>query len=410
MDQANAPQTPPPLTPETVKATPAQELPHLVVGEEKRSKVGVFGIVVLSLLLLGLPLGIYLVGQRTQLSPQAAVITVTPEIVSGIFMESKLTSSSDTLIPVDIYVKSPLDNINLVNSQFKFDPALVSIEKIATSSAELPQTPAFNKWIESTFDNTKGTAAIIAGTPNPGLKSDSEGKLFLATLYLRPKQTGAAILQIDPNSELLRNSDNVNLFKTGNDLVLNLANVSESTPSASPRRGAEEPIIVITSPVAAQNYSYFKQLDILWSGFDVDRISQINLFVNGEKLGVVGQNIEASEGKFSWQPQQTLALHYIQPANTYEIEVIGISRNGAVAQARTGPFGILGTETVAGGIPGGATFEQNQLTVTDASRALSGYLVEPLKDASLDLNKDGVINDLDLFLIKQNMIMRGIIK
>ena len=423
MDPAHTPkppQTPP--APQVVSAAPVkpgarpvvQELPHLVVGEEKRSKFGIFGIVVLSLLLLGLPVGIYLVSQRTQLSPQAAVIPVAPEVVSGIFMESKLTSGADQAIPVDLYVKSPLDDINLVNSQIKFDPNLVSIERIATNSAELNQVGAFNKWVEVNFDNEKGAAVIIAGTPNPGVKTAGEEKLYLATMYIKPKKDGAAILQVGAGSEILRNSDSINIFKTGNDLALNLTRVSnvESTPSATPRNQSrnEESLLVITSPASAQNYSYFKPLDILWSGFNVDRISQINLYVNGEKLGTVGQNIEASEAKFTWQPKETLGLHYIQPSNTYEIEIVGISEDGEVAQTRTGPFGIMGTEEVTGSVPSGASFAQNQLTVMDVSRLLAGYLTEPLKDASLDLNKDGVLNDLDLFLIKQNMLLRGVIK
>jgi hypothetical protein len=81
-----------------------------------------------------------------------------------------------------------------------------------------------------------------------------------------------------------------------------------------------------------------------------------------------------------------------------------------VAQTRTGPFGIIGTEAVSGSVPSGASFNQNQLKVTDVSRLLAGYLVEPLKDASLDLNKDSVLNDLDLYLMKQNMLLRGVIK
>lgn len=391
-----------------------QELPHLVVEEPKRSKVGIVGVVVLSLLLLGLPVGIYLVSQRTQLSPQAAVIPVAPEVISGIFMESKLTSGAGEAIPVDLYVKSPVDNINLVSSQIKFDPLLVSIERIATNSAELNQVGAFNKWVEVNFDNDKGAAVVIAGTPTPGVKTSGEEKLYLATMYVKPKKDGAAILQVAPNSEIFRNSDSMNIFKTGNDLALNLTRVSavESTPSATPRTQSrnEEPLLVVTSPVSAQNYSYFKPLDILWSAFNVDRISQINLYVNGEKLGTIAQNLEASEAKFSWQPKETLGLHYIQPSNTYEIEVVGVSEDGEVAQIRTGPFGILGTENVTGSVPTGASFAQNQLTVTDVSRLLAGYLIEPLKDASLDLNKDGALNDLDLYLMKQNMLLRGVVR
>lgn len=418
MDPVHTPQTPqapPPLTPKNVKAPVVQELPHLVVGEEKRSKIGLFAIIVLSILLLGLPVGIYLVSQRTQLVPQAAVVPVEmPERAAGIFMESKLTSASSQMIPVDVYIKSSIDDINLVNAKIKFDPGLLALERIATNSAEVNQKPSFNKWVEVSFDNAQGSAEIIAGVPAPGLKTSGDEKLYLATIYLKPKRDGTAILQIDSGSEIFRNSDNVNIYRTGNDLALNLNKpVSDSTSSAIPKASIkknEEPLIVVISPRGGANYSYFKEVGILWSSFNVDRISQVNLLVNGEKLGAIGQNIGAQEGKFSWAPKSSLGVPYVQPANSYEIEVIGVSEDGEVARATSGLFGIVGTEEVKGFVPSGVNFEQNQLQVSDISRALTNFVTEPLLEASLDLNKDGIINDLDIYLIQLNLRLRGIIK
>ncbi len=127
-------------------------------------------------------------------------------------------------------------------------------------------------------------------------------------------------------------------------------------------------------------------------------------------MGPIAENLEAKEGRFSWLPNEVLALPYIQPTNTYEIEIVGVSKEGVVARVISAPFGILGTEEVSGAAPNPESFSQNQLNVSDVSRALSNYLVLPLKDGSLDLNKDEVVNELDLFLIRQNLILRGIIK
>lgn len=397
-----------------------QELPHLVVDEPKRSKWAITGIAVLSLMLLAVPVGIFLVSRPTQLAPQAATVAKPQELSAGIFLESKLSPESrGGIIPVDVYVKSPVDPINLVNAQIEFDPNLINIDKIATNGAEVANASVFNKWIEVSKD--LGNVEIIAGLPTPGIvnsgSNPNEERTYLATLYLTPKAIGDAVLQISPNSQLLRNSDNQNIFKSGSDLVLNLTSiVSEATssaaviPSTGKSVGNDHPIIVITDPVTASNYSYFKPVEIIWSSFNVSSISQINLFINGESFGPISQSIDASKGKFTWQPQESLALPYIQLSNTYQIEIIGASKTGETVKTLSGPFGIVGTEDVAGGLPDPQAFSQNQLTISDASRILSNYLVSPPKDKSLDLNNDNVINGLDFYLLRQNLLGRGLIK
>ncbi len=421
MDAATSPKNPDLqtnnlLTSKPVSSPVAAELPHLVVGEEKRSKLGMFGIVILSILLLGIPLGIYLVSQRTQLVPEAAYIAAPSagDSPAGIFMESKLTSGDDPVIPVDVFVKSSMDHINLVNAEISFNPELLKVERLATSSAELNQVSPFNKWIEADFDNSKGVVNLLAGVANPGIRSSGNDKFYIGTIYFKPIKTGSVILQVSDRSEIFRNSDNINIYRSGNDLALNLSNVeAEATVSARPRvspKNNQEPLVVVTNPRGGANYSYFKDIEVVWSSFNVDRISQINLYINGEKFGTIAQNIEASEGKYNWLPQTSLGVPYIQPANSYEIEIIGFSKAGEVVRATSGVFGIQGTTEVSGVVPAGPSFEQNQLGVNDISRALSSFLTDPITDASLDLNKDGLINDLDIYLIKLNLIFRGIIK
>jgi hypothetical protein len=419
MDQPSTPVSPQTPQAPTNQKRVTQGLPHLVVDEPKRGIFGTLGIIVLSLMLLGIPIGIFLVSQRTDVTPEAAVEEKLPEVISGIFLESKLSlESSGGIIPVDVYVKSPIDQINLVNAQISFNPSFITVDKIATGAAELNLPQVFNKWIEVHSDNTKGRISIISGLPNPGLRTGSGGeKAYLATLYLKPVAKGTAVLQVTPDSLILRNSDNNNIFKTGNDLALSLTDViTEATSSASPKPAGkdeklkEEPLLVITSPLTAANYSYFKPIEINWSSFNVDMISQINLYINNDLLGPIAQNLQAEEGQYSWQPKETLALPYIQLTNIFRIELIGISKDGAVAKTISAPFGILGTEEVTGTSPNPEAFSKNQLTVLDASRALSNYLVLPLKDKSLDLNKDEAINELDLFLIRQNLLMRGVVR
>lgn len=391
-----------------------QQLPHLVVDEPKRSPWAFAGIAVLSLMVLSIPVGLFLVQQRTQIAPQAAVATPQPEAATGIFLESKLSpEAKGGIIPVDVYIKSAVDSINLVEARLQFDPDLLEIEKIATSAAELGKPIIFNKWLEVKSDNLTGEAVIIAGLPNPGIMTQGqpEEKVYLATLHLRPKSAGSAVLQPTSDSGIFRNSDNQNIFQTGSDLVLNLIGpVGDTSPDRISKTGNNEPLIVITGPVTASNYSYFKPVDINWSSFNVDRIAQINLLINGEVFGPIAQNLEANLGQFFWQPQDSLPVAYIQLANTYQIEITGVSKNGEVTKTSTGPFGILGLEEVTGSTPNWETFSQNQLSINDASRLLSGYLVLPLQEKALDFNRDDVINELDFFLLRQNLVGRGVIK
>jgi len=391
------------------------ELPHLVVGDTRRGIFGTLGIIALSVALLGIPLGIYLISQRTQASPQAAVSPATPEVVSGIFLESKLSLDSGEGVPVDVYIKSPIDAINLVDAKIKFDPTLLKVERIATGSGEFEEQSLFNKWIEVGFDNDQGDISIISGLATPGVRSQGAGgdKIYLATLHLKSQKPGTAILQVTSESQLLRNSDNNNIFITGNDVALNLVSTSiQASASASLKsdQSDKEPVIVITNPIPSSNYSYFKTMDINWSSFNASRISQINLYVNDEILGPIAQNLDAQDGQFVWNPSDTLALPYIQLSNSFRIEITAVSEDGKVTKVASGPFGILGTQDVQGSPPSSEVFSQNQLGITDVSRLLSNYLVLPLKDLSLDLNKDEVVNELDLFLIRQNLLQRGVIK
>lgn len=390
------------------------ELPHFVEEAPKRSKWAITGILVLSLMVLTIPVGIYLVGQRTQLAPQAAVFNnPEPQVTNTIILESKLNPENNGLVPVDIYVKSGTDTFNLVNAQIKYDPNLLAVDKIATNAAELGHEAIFNNWLEVTNDNVSGRAKVIAGLPNPGaFTPNQDQKLYLGTLYLRPKASGSAVVQVAPESQILRNSDNQNIFQSGRDLVLNLSGAVTISPEPSkkPAPSASLPLIVITSPAAATNYSFFKPIEVVWSAFNVDKIPQINLLINGQIFGPIAQNLDAKTGKYTWQPQSTLAVAFIQLSNIFQIEITGVSKTGEEVKSVSAPFGIIGQDSVSGSTPSAEIFAQNQLTIDDASRQLSDYLVTPLADPALDLNKDGVINGLDFYLLRQNLLGRGVIK
>lgn len=394
------------------------DLPHLVVEEPKRSKTALVGIAVLSLLVLTLPLGVFLVSQRTQLAPRAAIFEKIQTPLTGIFLESGSRLQFGGALPVDIYIKSEVDPINLVNAQIKFDPKQLTIEKIATSSAQGSPNGQlkFTKWLQVSSNQDQGLVKIICGLPSPGIKTnlDTQEKIYLGTLFFKPKATGSTVLMIDPASQILRNLDSQNIFKTGNDLVLNLANIAPVQPDSTPSSKAKtnslsQPLLLITNITGGSNFSYFTPLQIKWSAFNVDRIAQINLLINDELFGPIGQNIPNS-GNFSWTIPDNLPLAYIQYGNTFKLRIVGVSKSGESAEATAGPFGILGLEQIPGGVPSDEALSSNPLTIGDGSRLLSNYLIFPFNDKSVDLNKDEAVNDLDFYLLRKNLLGRGVIK
>lgn len=402
--------TPVPQSPQSQQ----QQLPHLIVDEPKRSPWAIIGIVVLSLMVLAIPVGLFLVQQKTNLTPQAAVSEPQTDSTNGIILEPR-PSLNGVTIPVDIYVRSSSDAINLSKIKLKFDPVFLSVEKIATDEANEKQSQTFNKWLEASYDNSLGFVTLISGLPTPGIKTSglSEDRAYFATVNFNQKQSGSTIIQSTQDSVFLRNLDSQNVFLPGRDLVLNLPQKSIVTPNQTTpalQNSSDSPILVITSPLAVTNYTFFKPIDIMWSAFNLETISEINLYVNGAILGPVAKNLEAKSGRYTWNPQESLSLPYIQPANSFMIEITGFGKKGERARAITGPFGIAGVENVSGSPPNPEVFYVNSLSVEDASRLLSAYLVLPLEDKSLDFNNDDVINDLDLYLLRQNLLRRGVIK
>lgn len=395
-----------------------EQAPHLYVDQKKRSRFTIAATVVLSLLLLSLPVGVYLTQQKTTLYPQAASpLKPAPKASLEIATTSK-TESAQEKFNIEILVRSDIDEANLVVAMLKFPADYLEVESVNTEQGLV------EKKIESNFNNQKGEVSIIGGIPNPGFKTvettkDSSGHI-LATIYFKPKKPGSINLYFDSSSAIFRNSDNTNILEKKGDLMLTINETNpilHSSPSAILNNSQEK--LKIISPKGGLVYSYFQPMQILWEPKDISKISSIDLFLNGSKLGKISSNI-VSGGAFLWNPQNTLVLPYANVENTFQIVVTALDKNGNVATGSTdGPFGIITDNKIVQKIAtASARLSFDNLDINgggaldpeDLSIILSNFGRKILTNPKTDINRDGVVNELDLWMLKKSMLESNIIK
>lgn len=418
------------------------DLPHLIVDEPKRSRKTLVAIIAMSLLVVLIPIGVFLQRERTQVKSQAATEEKVQTPQTSISLLSKSSPISDGSISVDVIIKSDLDALNLVSSKIKFDPTALKLEKIATSSAESASTNLFfvTKWLETSYDNQKGTISLVGGIPSPGVKTNLDSSLSLATLIFTPLKTGSTSLSLEDNSSIFRNSDNIDILKTKNSLELNIdalpgsgfAQLSphpvlksvepkvspSSSPKATPKTsappaGGPSPTPVLNTeinllnPVGGEVFSYIKPVSIGWTSLGVDKIKAISLFLNDEYFGSIAQDIQ-NTNKFDWTPAQTLLIPYIGIQNTYTIEVVGVNKKGEQVKSKSdGPFGIIAKEEVSLASQS-ASFQDISLTLTNISQILTNFN-KSSEDRRVDLNGDGMVNQIDFWLSRKILLQRGLI-
>jgi len=96
-------------------------------------------------------------------------------------------------------------SVNSVGLYIDFDPAILSINSISTTSSFC------TFYIDRSYDNIKGVARLFCGAPTPGFS----GQNTLETITFTPLTYGHANIAIDPKSIVLANDGKgTNLLKT----------------------------------------------------------------------------------------------------------------------------------------------------------------------------------------------------
>lgn len=404
-------------------------LPHLNLEEPKRSKLTIFGIALVSLLVLTIPIGVYLATQPTSFLPKAAQTNQPLTVKVSLEAESPsgLQISTQQFF-VDIKMHSDIDPANLVVSKISFPTDLIEVTSIATGSAILENSLPQAKWVESSFDNNRGAISLIAGIPNPGIKTDAKisQSYTIARVTFNVKKPGQAKISFEGQSEILRNSDNSNILNIRQDLTLQISSEAgfgklngPATPSAqtSIKQPAAPPQFTIITPSGGETFAYFRNVNITWNPSNIDKVTSIDLFLNDSILGSIATN-PPNNGFFSWNPSSSLLIPYVNPQNTYQVKVIGTTKDGQkIESPPSGPFSFQADNNLLIVATPSATLIQNIGLIKDNPPAIyktiseffSSFNQKEFRNKLYDLNSDGVLNGIDLWILRNILIQNGVI-
>lgn len=376
----------------------------------KRSIASVLGLL---LLLLGMPLGVYLSIQQTNFLPKAAVSQLpTRPQVSFMLETPKAALVAGQTIKVDVLVRSDLDEANLLVAKLKFPTELISVEKIDSQTESV-----VSRWVESRYDNQTGEISLVGGILSPGLKTVAGKKYILTSIVFKARAAGVADLEFDTaGSMIFRNSDSSNIIASREGLTINVTGRQVGVEKVASSSATElEDSIKIISPNGGEVYSYNSPIEIKWEGTQ-ENISA-SLLLNGLILGKIGSNLP-NTGVFSWVPEQSLPVVFINSNNTFQIQISGQTKSGVVVSDQSdGPFGIalnpsqnLQSSTIS--TEEAVDFNKDKkVDFTDLSLLFANYN-KPFDSnrAKFDLNKDSAVNDIDLYFLMNFLVKNSLIQ
>lgn len=373
-------------------------------------------LVTLFIMLGALPIGVYLVGQRTQVVPQAAVEKVERSgTVSFTLEKDEQFATTSAQMAINLIAHSDQEAANLFATRVSYSSQSLELVKVATGSADLQgenQIPINGKWIEENIDNTAGRFDLVAGVPNPGILTSPDEKYVMAKLIFNVKNGGLATFHLDPDSTIFANNTNQALEVRKNDLTFVLPEVvSTLSPSPIPKARfvafKQNPQdLSLVSPNGGETIGFNNSSEVSWNSTGLDQVA-VSLLINGEKLGQIASG-SASLGKLIWKPADFILPTFLTPANTYQVELDGIAKNGQVLVDKSdGPFAIVNqdinieaSQAASLAQRGGDGNKDGKIDLTDLSILLSSFGKKDNLDFGVDLNGDGVVNEVDLFLFK----------
>lgn len=380
------------------------------------SKRSLASVISLLILLLGMPLGGYLALNETSFFSKAS--TTSPASIqpsAGFLLETpKAVVSAGQSIAVDVLVQTDIDEANLFVAKLKYPTDLLAVEKI-----EAGVDSPIERWVESGYDNQSGEVSLVGGVTNPGLKTESGKKYILSTVVFKAKVSGIANLEFDSKeSVIFRNSDNASILTSLEGLTVNVvgAGFGPAGDATSSSATANSPLRVI-SPNGGDVYNYLTPIEVRWEGLkEIEDIS-VTLFLNGQFLGKIGSNLD-NTGSFIWRAEDSLPVSFVNSNNTFQIGVSGSTKGGlTVSDQSDGPFGLslnptgmaqsnnISTEEAADLNKDGKTdFGDLSLLFSNYNKPFGGKL------KSYDLNKDGVISDIDLYFLMNFLVKNSLIK
>lgn len=383
-----------------------------------------FSLVTLFIMLGALPVGVYLVGQRTQFLPEAA--EPAPDVLGevSITVEKNQELSTSESLAVNVLARSDKESANLFAARVNFPADMLEVEKIATSSADLPDGKIpdngvitkfiADKWLQNSVEN--GQVTLIGGVANPGIQTSPNTKYILAVVYFKQKNSGPVTFHLDPDSTIFRNGDNATVNTRHNDTTFDVVGFPQPLQTPSPTNRAQ-PILSLLSPIGGELVAYNQPLSIKWDAKNLNQIS-VSLILNDKVLGSIASP-SATLGEITVKPSDYILPTFVTPDNTFKIKISSSGSDGStLSDLSRGPFAITTTDSLARDSFKAAIFarrggdgnEDGKIDLFDASILLSNYGIKENPGLGVDLNGDQAVNDVDFFLLRNEMIQRGLIK
>lgn len=176
------------------------------------------------------------------LTPSVVTVSNTPIVTPTAEFSLSAPTSATTGQQFNLLLraKSP-EAANLFASSLNFDPALLEVVSISTTGSFVTQ------WVnDNAFDNMSGQISLIGGVPTPGYTNSSAATM--ATIVLKAKAAGSAIIGFGANSAIYRNSDNKNILVTP--IASSTVTVTGVAPSPSPSVAPSPSVTPVPSPSA----------------------------------------------------------------------------------------------------------------------------------------------------------------
>lgn len=365
-----------------------------------------FGLLTLLLIGATIPVGLYLVSK-----PQDPRSRASEELVTvgqtGFFLETKKTEWNGLEeIPVTIIAKSDTVEANLFVTKLAFDPSRLEVIKVASVSGtpnSIEGDYFIKKWVEASFDNTSGTISVIGGVPITGLKTTSEKKYVVATVIFKAKKIGDAQINFMEQSAIYKNTDNLDISILKQPISFSITGqieASELTKKASPKPQIASSLTII-SPSGGESYPYLGVIPVRWTAKDIEQIS-LSLYKDGAFFGRVFDFIP-NPNQYDWEPKKSLSLPFINDGSSFQVELKGRAKSGEILNTLSGPFIINLSARIASP---SARIIPIPVDLRNLSVLFSAY---GQSNSTSDFNSDGLVNDLDLWILKNALLAQKII-
>ncbi len=225
---------------------------------------------------------VFLHGTPAPSSSPSPSPSINPNPENSLTLESPNNVTAGQEFAVKIYTRSDVDAANLWVADITYPKDSLEVVRVDKTGSVI------SSWATEHFDNQSGEATLVGGIPDPGLKTNKQNVLF-STIIFKGKENGTANIRFTNDSQIYRNSDNINILQTKRDASVTISGTTNASPSPQPS--------VSASPIASPSVSTgkgdgdgngvvnLKDLSILFSKWSplVDITSNFQLDFNDDK-------------------------------------------------------------------------------------------------------------------------------